>query len=152
MTSRRHGFTLIELLLVIAIIAVLLFLAVPAVIDSLNAARERTCDSNVRQLSDAIMRYNADKIAQGEQVATWPWEYGAVSGDAICRDGSWNGSMVREDFMAYFGKPLTCPHGGAYLCDFGTDEDGNVWWRVECSGKPEGQQRHSEAKPGTVRP
>ena len=150
--TRRHGFTLIELLLVIAIIAVLLFLAAPVVASSINAARERTCDANVRLLSDAITRYNADKIAQGEQRLLWPWEYGAVSGDAVCRDGSWNGSMIREDFIAYFGKPLVCPHGGEYLCEFGTDDDGQVWWRVWCSGKPEGQAKHTEAAPGTVRP
>ena len=139
--TRRHGFTLIELLLVIAIIAVLLFLAAPVVAESLNAARERACDHNVKLLDDAIIRYHADRIAQGQQTDLWPWERGAVSGDAICRDGSWNGSMVKQDFIAYFRAPLICPHAGEYRCDFGTT-DGDTWYRVWCSKKPEGRQRH----------
>jgi len=143
--KRQSGFTLIELLLVIAIIAVLMFLAAPVVAETVTAARERTCDHNVRLLSDAITRYHADRIAQGQQTDLWPWERGAVSGDAVCRDSSWNGSMVREEFMQYFRSPLVCPHGGEYRCEFG-ERDGDVWWRVWCSGKAEGRARHGEGE------
>ena len=143
--TRQRGFTLLELLLAIAIIAVLLCLAAPVIAETVQAARERTCDHNVRLLTDAVTRYHADRIALGWQQELWPWERGAVSGDAICRDGSWNGSMVREEFMQYFRSPLVCPHGGEYRAEFGS-VDGQQWWRVWCSGKPEGRQRHGEGE------
>ena len=135
----QRGFTLIELLL--AIIAVLMFLAAPVVAQTVTAARERTCDGNVRLLANVVTRYHADRLAAGEQRDLWPWERGAHSGDAVCRDGAWNGSMVREEFMRYFESPLRCPYGHEYRAEFRW-VDGEMVWRVWCSGKAEGSARH----------
>ena len=54
---RRNGFTLVELLTVIAIIAILMGILVPAVSAVRNAARQSQCKQNVRQLAMALQNY-----------------------------------------------------------------------------------------------
>jgi prepilin-type N-terminal cleavage/methylation domain-containing protein/prepilin-type processing-associated H-X9-DG protein len=56
----RAGFTLIELLIVIAIMAVLAAISVPAVNKALASSRSSKCLSNLRQLGTALLSYPAD--------------------------------------------------------------------------------------------
>lgn len=57
MMQSRRGFTLVELLAVIAIIALLVSLTLPAVQSARESARRSMCMNNIRQLSLACQQY-----------------------------------------------------------------------------------------------
>jgi prepilin-type N-terminal cleavage/methylation domain-containing protein/prepilin-type processing-associated H-X9-DG protein len=57
---RRSGFTLIELLAVIAIIAVLVALLVPALAGAKERGKKTRCIGNLRQLGMAVQQYSSD--------------------------------------------------------------------------------------------
>ena len=57
---QRFAFTLIELLVVIAIIAVLAAILFPVFAQARAKARQATCTSNLRQITDGIMMYEQD--------------------------------------------------------------------------------------------
>ena len=59
--QKQKGFTLIELLVVMTIIAVLLSVAAPRYMRSVDDAREATLKSSLAQLREAIDQYNADQ-------------------------------------------------------------------------------------------
>lgn len=57
--SSRTGFTLIELMVVIAILGILMSLLVVAVNGAREAARQTQCITNMKNISAALMSYNA---------------------------------------------------------------------------------------------
>ena len=59
-TVPRRGFTLVELLVVVAIIALLIGVLLPAIGSARNAARSSAAQSNVRQITLALMTYAND--------------------------------------------------------------------------------------------
>lgn len=59
--SSRPGFTLVEMLVVIAIVATLAGIILPAVQASREAARRSACASNLRQIATAMVSYDASK-------------------------------------------------------------------------------------------
>ena len=56
----RAGFTLIELLVVIAIIAILAAILFPVFAKAREKARQSSCQSNVKQLTNGLMQYMTD--------------------------------------------------------------------------------------------
>jgi prepilin-type N-terminal cleavage/methylation domain-containing protein/prepilin-type processing-associated H-X9-DG protein len=56
----RRGFTLIELLVVIAIIAILAAILFPVFAQAREAARKATCQSNLKQIGEAVLMYAQD--------------------------------------------------------------------------------------------
>lgn len=58
---RHHGFTLIELIVVMAIVALLVSIAAPRYLLSLERAREASLRSSLQTLRAAIDQYTADR-------------------------------------------------------------------------------------------
>ena len=55
----RRGFTMIEFLVSATVIAILIFLIVPAVQQAREAARRSTCKNNLKQLAIGLHNYHA---------------------------------------------------------------------------------------------
>ncbi|RKY10127.1 MAG: hypothetical protein DRP66_00475 [Planctomycetota bacterium] len=100
--KKREGVTLIELLIVVLILAALSAIAIPRISQSAQNAKQNACDTNVDVINSAIEMYNAD-------TGGYPAAMSDVTGSAT-----------------YFpdGAP-TCPLGGTYTMDAGTN-------RVSC--------------------
>ena len=79
-TCLRHAFTLIELLLVVAIIALLISILLPAIGKARKSARLARCEANLKQLGTAMHTYGADF---SDHLYSFSWTAGgAFSADA----------------------------------------------------------------------
>lgn len=56
--SRTRGFTLVELLVAASVVAILVSLALPAVQQSRETARQKACNNNLRQIGLAMHNYH----------------------------------------------------------------------------------------------
>ncbi len=56
----KRGFSLAEVLIVVAIIAIFVFVAMPDFRNALMSSRKTACESDVKAIGDAVMRYYAE--------------------------------------------------------------------------------------------
>lgn len=80
---RIRAFTLIELLIVIAIIAVLVALLMPAFVSARHQSRASVCVANLRQLASATLMYLNDHDEQ------FPLAFYRVAGETVCLRSVW---------------------------------------------------------------
>ena len=66
--AARRGFTLIELVVVLAVLGLLLSIAVPRYLDSLERGREHVLAHNLAQLREAIDRHYGDRGAYPDRL------------------------------------------------------------------------------------
>ena len=77
---RRGGFTLIELLIVIAIIALLAGILLPALAEARRSARRALCGASQQQLAVASANYATDFT---DRLSSFTWKKGVVYADGI---------------------------------------------------------------------
>jgi prepilin-type N-terminal cleavage/methylation domain-containing protein len=102
---RRRGFTLLEVLIVITVIAILSMLIIPRAMAARRTAKEAQLRGNLKQIRDAIERFEGT-------TAAWPPNINdvmAANGAAVSSDMDGQGGQV--DRMAYDGPYIVTGDG-----------------------------------------
>jgi len=105
-SHRRRGFTLLEVLIVIVVIAILSMLVIPRAMAARRTAKEAQLRGNLKQLRDAIERFEGT-------TAAWPpslTDVMAKNGAAVSGDMDGQGGWV--DRAAYDGPYMLTGDGG----------------------------------------
>ncbi len=102
---RRLGFTLVEVLIVVTIIAILAMVAIPRVMAASRRAKEAQLRGNLKQLRDAIERFEATSAAWPPSLA----DVMAADGSAI--SGNFDGRGGWVDRTAYDGPYILTGDG-----------------------------------------
>lgn len=93
--SRSRGFTLVELIVVIGIIGLLIALALPAIQQARESARDTQCMSHLRQIGVALHNYHAT-----HQVLPPGAESGKLPGtDTWSKDAGWTWSAMLMPYL-----------------------------------------------------
>ena len=103
--SRKCGFTLIEMLIVITIISVLAVIVIPRVAAAGRRGKEASLGADLKQLRDAIERFEANTAAWPPSLA----DLMAANGNAISSDTDGRGMDV--DRRGYDGPYLRTGNG-----------------------------------------
>ena len=92
----RKGFTLVELLIVIAIIAMLASMLLPALRNAREKAKRSVCISNLRQTGMALLMYAQDYNGNFPTFDTWHWDPGAMKNEA----GRCNVGLLEPNYIS----------------------------------------------------
>jgi len=107
----RGGFTIVELLVVVAILALMLGLLLPAIQSAREASRRTACKSNLRQCGIAMQLYLDRKSGGGPQ-DKFPEASGLPSSELFTR---WPAEPIRPSIAAVLG-PFTENVRDAFRC------------------------------------
>lgn len=115
--KNRKGFTLIELIVVIAILAILAVLAVPRFLGTLEDARIRTHNANIKTLQSAAMIALAEN-GNPTGAVVWNATTSTVGGTATTT----NGAFHKDDYIQEWPtNPITSgAAAGAYSVGIST--------------------------------
>jgi prepilin-type processing-associated H-X9-DG protein len=86
----QEAFTILELVVILAVIALLILIRVPAMAGAANHTKRAQCASNLRQFTLAMHIYageNEDRLPNGF-VGYWPWDVSADTGTFVESTGS----------------------------------------------------------------
>ena len=97
------GFTLVELLVVMAIIAILAALLLPAIQQSREAARRTQCLNNIRQINIAAQNYLISNRSYPSGWICTSFDCSATSPGTLAPDSSISGSVGTGNGTANFG-------------------------------------------------
>lgn len=74
----KRGFTLVEMLVVLAIIALLTSLVIPATQGAMERARSAACRANLRKLTKAWLSFCSDNNGYSIKGEYWQWQRGDI--------------------------------------------------------------------------
>lgn len=144
---KRNGFTLIELLVVIAIIAILAAILFPVFARAREKARQASCQSNLKQISMAILQYADDNDG-----------YGPISHTSGCYEDAAKSGENAPGGMCNSGLSLGQYGAGWASYDMQTPGSPNKVssWRIsklwQCPGNGTGTYKMLYTRGGTWHP
>ena len=136
-SRQRHGFTLIELLIVIAIIAVLLTILVPALQKAREQAKATVCQAHIRDYAMANQIYAADYKNRG--VSVWWignaafWKIIGVDRQTIDQimvpfnEGRFGDMVLSDDLVCPSANKTNIENNEAYPFTY-AHNNGGEWW------------------------
>jgi prepilin-type N-terminal cleavage/methylation domain-containing protein len=123
---KRRAFTLIEMLVVVAIIAILAAMLIPAISRAKEGGRAARCASNLRQLQIATMNYSTDKGGLPPALSTCSQGYNEDGSSSWVHNAGWvawqnysNGQTSASQFTGQYAW-----NGSSAL---GTISNGCLW-------------------------
>jgi prepilin-type N-terminal cleavage/methylation domain-containing protein/prepilin-type processing-associated H-X9-DG protein len=150
MRQRRHGFTLVELLVVIGIIALLISILMPALNSARSQARLVQCQSNFKQI------YNAVAIYANANQGLLPFAATDNGGNPAIGKGTWGASGTNASI--YFELAQQMGYSGVdndiwesrvpeiFRCTEFNVDDATIGW---CPWVMRSMRFHPRAFPGT---